>query len=409
MRPIYLDHNATTPLDPTVLDQMLPFLREEFGNAASRNHAYGRQARAAVDRARGQVARLIGASAAEIVWTSGATESDNLAIQGIARELGDRGRHIISSPVEHKAVIDVCRFLGREGYEITSLEVDRAGRVSPEAVAEAIRPDTVLVTLMHANNEIGTFNPIGQIGRVCKERGVIFHTDATQAVGKVPIDVEEMGIDLLSLSGHKLHGPKGIGALYVRRKRPRVRCRPLFYGGGHENGLRSGTLNVPGIVGLGAACALAGEEMDEEGPRVAALRDRLWEGLSARLDGISRNGHPTECLPNTLNVCFDGIEGERLIFMVPGVAFSSGSACTTSSLEPSYVLRALGLDDEAIYGSLRFSLGRFTTEAEIDAAIDQIGAAVERARALSGGTERPDLPADLFDPEQARRHRAGKA
>jgi cysteine desulfurase len=405
MRPIYLDNNATTPLDPRVLDAMLPYLREEHGNAASRNHVYGQRARAAVERAREQVARLLGASAAEIVWTSGATESDNLAIQGIARARRDRGRHVITSPVEHKAVIDVCRFLEREGFEATFLDVDATGRVAPEAVARAIRDDTVLVTLMHANNEIGTLNPIADIGRVCAERGVTFHTDATQAVGKVPIDVEAMGIDLLSLSAHKLHGPKGVGALYVRQKRPRVRCSPLVHGGGHEGGLRSGTLNVPGIVGLGAACEIARAEMVEESRRVAHLRDRLWHGLSSRLDGVARNGHPSECLPNTLNVRFDGVEGERLIFMLPDLAISSGSACTTSSLEPSTVLRALGLTDEQVYGSLRFSLGRFTTEEEIDRAVDAVCAAVERVRLMSAGTASPDLPDDLFDPDASRERR----
>ncbi len=405
MRPIYLDHNATTPLDPRVLEAMLPYFRDEFGNAASRNHAYGRTARAAVERARGQVARLIGSSSADIVWTSGATEANNLAIQGIAGSLREKGRHIISSPVEHKAVIDVCRHLEREGFEITLVEVDTTGRVAPDSVADAIREDTILVTLMYANNEIGTLNPITEIGRVCKEKEVLFHSDATQAVGKLPIDVDAMGIDLLSMSAHKLHGPKGVGALYVRRNRPRVRCRAILHGGGHENGLRSGTLNVPGVVGLGEACEIAGREMAEEAQRLVELRERLWDGLSSRLEGVSRNGHPTECLPNTLNVLFEGIEGERVIWSVPGVAMSSGSACTTSSLEPSYVLRALGLDDESIYGSLRFSLGRYNTAEEIDMAVDQISAAVQGVRAMAAGAPPPDLPDDLFDPEASRKAR----
>lgn len=405
MRPIYLDHNATTPLDPRVLEAMLPYFQDEFGNAASRNHAYGRSARAAVEGARGQVARLIGCSAAEIVWTSGATEANNLAIQGIARSLREQGRHVITSPVEHKAVIDVCRFLEREGYEVTYLDVDSTGRVSAESVAAAIRDDTILVSLMYANNEIGTLNPITEIGRVCKDKGVLFHTDATQAVGKLPIDVEAMGVDLLSMSAHKLHGPKGVGALYVRRKRPRVRCQAIFHGGGHENGLRSGTLNVPGVVGLGAACEIAASEMEEEGRRLVELRERLWSGLSSRLEGVSKNGHPTECLPNTLNVLFREIEGERVIWSVPGVAMSSGSACTTSSLEPSYVLRALGLDDESIYGSLRFSLGRYNTVEEIDKAVDLIAGAVEGVRAMGAAVPPPDLPADLFDPEASRKAR----
>ena len=380
MRPVYLDNNATTPLDPRVLDAMLPYMREEFGNAASYNHSYGRRAREAVEAARRQVAELIGASPREMIWTSGATESDNLAIKGIARMYSGRGRHIVSSPVEHKAVIDSCKELERQGYDVTWLEVDPTGKVSPEALGDAIGSGTILVSLMHANNEIGTVNPLAEIGRICKERRAFFHTDATQAAGRIPVDVEAMGVDLLSMSAHKMYGPKGVGALYVRRSRPRVRCDPMVHGGGHERGLRSGTLNVPGIVGMGKACEIAAAEMERESARLARLRDRLWEGLGAGLAGISRHGHPHECLPNTLSVSFDGVESQRLINSLDELALSSGSACTTSSLEPSYVLRACGLEPEQAFSSIRFSLGRFNTEEEIELAIRAVTAAVERLR-----------------------------
>jgi len=406
-RPIYLDNNATTRVDPRVLAAMLPYLSDEMGNAASRNHVFGRLAREAVQRARGEVAALIGASGDEIVWTSGATESDNLAVQGAARMHEERGRHLVTTTVEHKAVLDACHFLERQGHGVTYVCVDRHGRVEAEKVGAAIRADTVLVSVMAANNELGTLNPVADIGRACKERGVLLHCDATQAIGKVPVNVEAMGVDLLSISGHKLHGPKGVGALYVRQKRPRVRIAPLLYGGGHEDGLRSGTLNVPGIVGLGAACALARAEMTAEAARIARLRDRLWEGLQRGLgEVVARNSHPRECLPNTLNVRFDGVEGDRLIFAMPGLAISSGSACTTSSLEPSYVLRAIGLRDDQIYGSLRFSLGRFNTEAEIDAAIAIVVNAVTRVRVMTGTKVESSIEPGLFDAAAARRRRA---
>jgi len=381
--PIYLDNNATTPLDPRVLEAMLPYLREHFGNAASRNHAYGWEAERAVERAREQVAALIHASPKEIIWTSGATESDNIAVQGAARMYRDKGRHIVTQATEHKAVLDPCHYLQEQGFEVTILPVGRTGRVAPEAVRAALRDDTILVSIMYANNEIGTIQPIREIGAICKERGVLFHTDATQAFGKEPIDVEAMGIDLLSASGHKIHGPKGVGFLYVRRRRPRVRCAPLFYGGGHERGMRSGTLNVPGIVGMGAAAAIAAEEMEQEQRRLRGLRDRLWEGLSSRLDAIYRNGDPEHCLANTLNVSFAYVEGEALMMGCGGIAVSSGSACTSASLESSHVLKALGVDDALAHGSIRFSLGRFNTADEIDRAIEQVCGAVVRLREMS--------------------------
>ena len=392
MDPVYLDNNATTRLDPRVLEAMLPYFGDEYGNAASRNHAFGKRARAAVETARRQVAQLIGAKGHEIIWTSGATEADNLAIKGIPRAYAAKGRHVVTSPVEHKAVIDSCRFLQREGCEVTYVDVDSTGRVDPSVVAAAIRDDTVLVTLMLANNELGTVSPIAEIGRICKARKVLFHTDATQAVGKLPIDVEAMGVDLLSLSGHKLHGPKGVGALFVRSKRPRVRCEALQHGGGHEEGLRSGTLNVPGIVGLGQACEIAAAEMAEESTRTASLRDRLWAGLQSGLTDLQRNGHPSECLPNTLNVSFGQVRADMLIFSLPDVAISSGSACTTSSLEPSYVLRALGLDEATAYGSIRFSLGRYNTVEEIDRVIPRVVETIGRLRKLrpQTGSDRPD-------------------
>ena len=383
MRPIYLDNNATTPVDPRVLEVMLPYYRERFGNAASRNHRYGWVAEEAVEKAREQVAKATNASNKEIIWTSGATESDNAAIQGVARMYADRGRHIITCRIEHKAVIDPCKYLETQGFEVTWLEPDPFGRVSVDQVNDAIRDDTILVSLMFANNEIGTIHPIPQIGALCKERGVLFHTDATQALGKVPVDVEAMGIDLLSLSAHKIYGPKGVGALYVRRNDPRVRLRPIIFGGGHERGMRSGTLNVPGIVGCGAAAEIAVKEMPVESVRIAELRNRLWTGLSERLSDIIMNGHPEHRLPNTLNVSFMYVEGESLMMTMPDIAVSSGSACTSASLEPSYVLRAMGVDDVVAHGSIRFSLGRFTADEDIDMTIGEVAKAVNHLRQMS--------------------------
>lgn len=383
MRSVYLDNNATTPVDPRVLEAMLPYFKERFGNAASRNHKFGWLAEQAVEEARVQVADLIGASSKEIIWTSGSTEGNNTAIQGAARMYAQKGRHIITCGIEHKAVIDPCKFLESQGYEVTWLVPDRRGRVNADQVREAIRDDTILVSLMFANNELGTIHPVGEIGAVCKEKSVLFHTDATQAVGKIPVDVQEMGIDLLTLSAHKLYGPKGVGALYVRRKRPRARLQPIIFGGGHERGIRSGTLNVPGIVGCGAAAQIAKEDMTEESARLTSLRDRLWAGLSGPLDEITRNGDPEHTLPNTLNVSFLYIEGESLMMGMSEIAVSSGSACTSASLEPSYVLRGIGLGDDLAHSSIRFSLGRFTTEEEIDFTVERVVHAVNHLRNMS--------------------------
>jgi len=381
--PIYLDYQATTPMDERVLSAMLPFFRERFGNAASRNHSFGWEAEKAVETARAQIATLIHAEPKEIVFTSGATESDNLAIKGVAEMYRDQGRHLITAPTEHKAVLDTCKRLEQEGCEVTMLPVDKTGLVRVDDVAKAIRKDTILVTLMAANNEVGTVHPIAEIGRLCKERGVLFHTDATQAVGKLPVDVEKMGIDLLSISGHKMYGPKGVGALYVRRRSPRVRLMAQMDGGGHKRGMRSGTLNVPSIVGLGKACELCGEEMESEGRRLTGLRDRLWKRLSTDLDEIFLNGHATQRLPGNLNVSFAYVEGEGLMMGMKDLAVSSGSACTSASLEPSYVLRALGVGEDLAHTSIRFGFGRFTTPEEIDQASEVAVAAVKRLRDMS--------------------------
>lgn len=384
MKPlIYLDNNATTPLDPRVLEAMMPYFREKFGNAASRNHVKGWEAEEAVDKAREQVAAVLNAGPKEIVWTSGATESNNIAIKGVAEMYKDKGRHIITQATEHKAVIDPCKYLEQQGFRVTVLPVDRHGRINLDELASAIATDTILVSIMFANNEIGTIQPIAEIGRFCKEKSVLFHTDATQAFGKVPIDVEAMGIDLLSCSGHKIYGPKGVGALYVRRKGPRVRCAPVLHGGGHERGMRSGTLNVPGIVGLGWAAEIAGREIAADAARIGRLRDRLWLGLSEKIDALYRNGDPVNMLANTLNVSFAYVEGESLMMGFEHIAVSSGSACTSASLEPSYVLRALGVGDELAHSSIRFSLGRFNTADEIEQTISQVVATVHRLREMS--------------------------
>ena len=380
---IYLDNNATTPVDPRVLDAMLPYFREKFGNAASRNHAFGWAAEEAVETAREQVAALIGASAKDVVWTSGATESDNLAIKGVAEMYREKGNHVITTPIEHKAVIDPCKYLETQGYEVTWLQPDSTGRVSAEQVAGAITDRTILISVMAANNEIGTLNPIAEIGRVAKQRGVIFHTDATQAAGKIPLDVEAMGLDLVSLSAHKIYGPKGVGALYVRRRGPRVRLACQMHGGGHERGMRSGTLNVPGIVGFGKAAELCRLELDEESKRLRELRDRLEERITSRLDFVTLNGHPTERLSGTVNLSFAYVEGEALMMRMKDVAVSSGSACTSASLEPSFVLRAIGVPDELAHSSIRFSIGRFNTVEEIDHAAEQVARAVTELRELS--------------------------
>ena len=381
--PIYLDYHATTPVDPEVMATMLPYFTEVFGNAASRNHEFGWTAEAAVEKARAQVAKLIGATEKEIIFTSGATESDNLAIAGIAEMYKAKGNHIITSPIEHKAVLDTCHYLETKGFEITYLPVDATGRVSADQVRAAIKSNTILVSIMLANNEIGSVNPMAEIGKVCKEKGVFLHTDAVQGVGKVAIDVEAMGIDLLSISAHKMYGPKGVGALYVRRKNPRVRLAPLMHGGGHERGMRSGTLNVPAIVGFGKAAEVALRKMAEDNARILQLRERLWKGLQDNLDEIFLNGHVTERLPGNLNVSFAYVEGESMMMGMKEIAVSSGSACTSASLEPSYVLKAIGVGEDLAHTSIRFGLGRFTTAEEIDYTIDKVVAIVRKLRDLS--------------------------
>ncbi|WP_428388045.1 IscS subfamily cysteine desulfurase [Mucisphaera sp.] len=381
--PIYMDHNATTPMDPRVLEAMMPYFTEHFGNASSRNHSFGWAAEDGVDKARHQVASLIGANPKEIIWTSGATESNNLAIKGVAEMYASKGKHIISAVHEHKAVLDPCKRLQREGYDVTFLEPNEDGVIYAEQVREAIREDTILVSVMWANNEVGTVNEIPEMGAICKEKGILLHTDATQWVGKMPTDVEAAGIDLLSATAHKMYGPKGAGFLYVRRRKPRVRLAPLIDGGGHERGMRSGTLNVTGIVGLGAACEICQNEMEDEAKRLSALRDRLVDGITSRLDTAVLNGHKTRRLPHTANISFPYVEGESLMMAVKEIAVSSGSACTSASLEPSYVLKALGAGDELAHSSIRFGLGRFNTEEEVDYVIEKMVKSVDHLLAMS--------------------------
>ncbi|MEN9786345.1 MAG: hypothetical protein RLZZ299_1609 [Pseudomonadota bacterium] len=382
--PIYLDNHATTRCDPRVVEAMMPYLTEVFGNAGSRNHSYGWAAQEAVERAREEVAALLGGQAKEVVFTSGATESDNLAVMGVARFYKDKGRHIVTVLTEHKAVLDACHALESEGYEVTYLQPDAQGLVSAAQVKAALRPDTTLVSVMWANNEIGVIQPIAEIGAACREAGVVFHTDAVQGLGRLPFDVKTMNVDLVSISGHKMYGPKGIGALWVRHGRPRIRLEPLFHGGGQERGLRSGTHAVHQIVGLGKAAALAAEALTNgEAERVRALRDRLWDGLRANIDELYLNGAWEQRLPNNLNVSFAFCEGEAMMMAIKGLAVSSGSACTSASLEPSYVLRALGVEAELAHTSIRFGVGRFNTEAEIDAAIALITEKVRWLREMS--------------------------
>ncbi len=381
--PIYMDNHATTPVDPRVLDAMLPYFTERFGNAASRNHAFGWQAEEAVETGRKQIAELVGASAKEIVITSGATESDNLALKGVAEMYRHKGDHIVTAVTEHKAVIDTCKRLEKQGCRVTYLPVGRDGLVDVERLRAAISEKTVLVSIMTVNNEIGVIQPIAEIGRICRERGVLFHTDAVQAAGKIRFDVNAMNVDLASLSAHKMYGPKGVGALFVRRKNPRVVIAPVIDGGGHERGMRSGTLNVPGIVGFGRAAELCGREMEEESRRVRALRDRLHAGLQANLDRIHVNGSMEHRLPGNLNVSFAYVEGESLLMGINDICVSSGSACTSASLEPSYVLKALGTGDDLAHSSIRFGLGRFTTEEEIDYVVGKVTSVVTRLREMS--------------------------
>lgn len=382
--PIYMDNHATTPVDPRVVEAMMPYFTEKFGNAASRNHTFGWEAEAAVDEARGRIARLIRASSPkEIVFTSGATESDNLAIKGLAGSYQEKGRHIVTCATEHKAVLDSCKVLERHGYQVTYLPVGREGLINVEELAKAVTEKTILISIMAANNEIGTIHPIQEIGRLGKEKGILFHCDATQAVGRIPLDVEGMGVDLLSMSAHKIYGPKGIGALYVRSKKPKIHLSPIIDGGGHEWGMRSGTPNVPGIVGFGKACEIAQKEMAEESGRLLKLRERLREGIFSRLDEVYLNGHPTQRLAGNLNISFAYVEGESLLMALKEIAVSSGSACTSATLEPSHVLRALGVKEELVHSSVRFGLGRFNTEEEVDYTIDRVIQEVARLRQLS--------------------------
>ena len=381
--PVYFDYAATTPVDPRVAQKMSECLMAEgnFGNPASRSHKFGWEAEEAVELARQQVADLLHCDPREIVWTSGATESDNLAIKGVAQFYKTRGKHIVTSKIEHKAVLDPCRHLEKEGFEVTYLEPGEDGLITPQQVADAIREDTTLVSIMHVNNEIGVVNDIAGIGEICREAKVFFHVDAAQSAGKMPIDLSQLKVDLMSLSAHKMYGPKGVGVLFVSRK-PRVRLEAQMHGGGHERGMRSGTLATHQLVGMGEACRIAGAEMQEEGTRILKLRERLWDGLR-EMEEVYANGDLNAHIPGIINMSFNFVEGESLIMSLPELAVSSGSACTSASLEPSSVLRALGMNDELAHSSLRFSIGRFTTEADVDQAIDQVRQAVEKLRDLS--------------------------
>jgi cysteine desulfurase len=381
--PIYMDNHATTPVDPRVVDAMLPYFTEKFGNAASRNHSFGWAGEEAIEIARAQIASLIGATPKEIIFTSGATESDNLMIKGVAEMYREKGNHIITQAIEHKAVLYTCKRLEKYGYEVTYLPVQKDGRVDPEDVRKAITPKTILITIMYANNEIGIINPVQEIGKIAKEHGIIFAVDGVQAVGKIPVDVQKDNIDLLAISGHKIYGPKGVGALYVRRRNPRVQLSAIIDGGGHERGMRSGTLNVTGIIGLGKACEIAQQEMAQEGERLRGLRDRLRAGLEAKLDEVFVNGSWEHRLPNNLNMSFAYVEGESLLMGINDVAVSSGSACTSATLEPSYVLKALGVGEDLAHTSIRFGLGRFNTQDEVDYVIDKMVQVVTKLRELS--------------------------
>src|SRR5579864_6943518 len=381
--PIYFDNHATTPTDPRVVDAMLPYFTTKFGNAASRNHSFGWEAEKAVDDARKKIADLIGATSKEIVFTSGATESDNLAIKGVAEMYAEKGNHIITAATEHKAILDTCKRLEKHGVRVTYLPVQTNGLVDLEQLQAAITDKTILISIMYANNEIGVIQPIAELGKIAKSRGILLHTDATQAVGKVPVDVIKDNIDLMSLSGHKMYGPKGVGALYVRRKSPRVQITAQMDGGGHERGMRSGTLNVPGIVGLGEACALCNREMAEEAKRLGYLRDKLKNKFETELDEVFINGSMEHRLPHNLNISFAYVEGESLLMGINDIAVSSGSACTSATLEPSYVLKALGAGDDLAHSSIRFGLGRFNTEEEVDYVADKVIDVVKKLRELS--------------------------
>jgi cysteine desulfurase len=381
--PIYMDYHATTPVDPRVLEAMLPYFNERFGNSASRNHAFGWTAEEAVENARAQIARLINATPKEIIFTSGATESNNLALKGAAEMYREKGNHIITQVTEHKAVLDTCKRLEKYDYEVTYLPVGKDGRVNPEDVRKAITPKTIIISIMYANNEIGVVQPIAEIGKIAKEKGVLLHSDGVQAIGKIPVDVQADNIDMLSMTAHKIYGPKGVGALYVRRRNPRVQLSAILDGGGHERGMRSGTLNVPGIVGFGKACEICMNEMPAESARMLALRNRLQKGLEAKLDEIYINGTMEHHLPNNLNMSFAFVEGESLLMGINDIAVSSGSACTSATLEPSYVLKALGVGEDLAHTSIRFGLGRFNTEEEVDYVVNRMYEVVSRLRELS--------------------------
>jgi len=381
--PIFLDNHSTTPMDPRVLEAMMPYFTEKFGNAASRNHSFGWEAEKAVDDARQQIARLIHADPKEIIFTSGATESDNLALKGVAEMYREKGDHIITSVTEHRAILDTAKRLEKQGVKVTYLPVGSDGLVNPDEVRKAITDKTILISIMLANNEIGTINPVAEISRIAKERGILFHCDATQGVGKIPVDVEAMGIDLMSFTAHKIYGPKGVGALYVRRKNPRVRLAPMIDGGGHERGMRSGTLPVPLIVGFGKACELCEQLMPEEGKRLTYLRDKLKDGILNNLEEVYLMGHPTQRLPNNVNISFAYVEGESLLMGLKEIALSSGSACTTATLEPSYVIRALGVGHDLAHSTIRFGLGRFNTEEEVDYVIKRLIETTTRLREMS--------------------------
>ena len=381
--PIYMDYHATTPVDPRVLEAMLPYFSQNFGNAASRNHAFGWTAEEGVENARAQIASLVGASPKEIIFTSGATESNNLAIKGIAEMYREKGNHIITQVTEHKAVLDTCKRLEKGGCEVTYLPVEKDGRINLDDLRRAITPKTILISIMYANNEIGVVQPIAEIGKMAKEKGVFFHVDGVQAVGKIPVDVQKDNIDLLSISAHKLYGPKGVGALYVRRRNPRVQLAAIIDGGGHERGMRSGTLNVTGIVGFGKACELCQNEMAAEAARLSRLRDRLKDNFFGKLDEIFVNGSMEHHLPHNLNISFAYVEGESLLMGINDIAVSSGSACTSATLEPSYVLKALGVGEDLAHTSIRFGLGRFTTQEEVDYVTERVVETVVRLRELS--------------------------
>ncbi len=381
--PIYLDNHSTTPVDPRILQVMLPYFTEKFGNAASRNHAFGWEAEAAVEAARAQIAELIHADPKEIIFTSGATESNNLALKGVAAMYREKGDHVITVATEHRAILDTAKRLEKDGLKVTYLPVPSNGIVNPDDVKNAITDRTILISVMMANNEIGTINPVAEIGKIAKERWLVFHSEATLGVGKIPVDVQAMGIDVMSFSSHKLYGPKGVGALYVRRRNPRVRLAAQMDGGGHERGMRSGTLPVPLIVGFGEACRIAGEIMPAESARLTAMRERLYAAITKGLDEVYLNGHPTQRLPHNLNISFAYVEGEAMLMGLKDIALSSGSACTSATLEPSYVLRSLGVGSDLAHSSIRFGLGRFNTDEEIDFVAERVIQAVTKLREMS--------------------------